>query len=62
MKVGDLVRYICKYSIHTDCIGKFGIVLSNEIGTTGQYKIRINNKTLYVLNDGTTVEVISESR
>ena len=62
MKVGDLVRYTCTYSIHQDCLGKIGIVLSNKSDRTGQYKIRVNDKTLYVLNDGTMAEVISESR
>ena len=62
MKKGDLVRYTCTYSIHKDCVGKIGIILSNESGRTGQYKIRVNDKTLYVLNDGTMAEVINESR
>lgn len=60
MKVGDLIRYTCTYSIHKDCIGKIGIVLSTEFN--GQYKIRVNGKTLWVLNDGSMVKVINESR
>jgi len=30
MKVGDLVRYTCTYSIHKDCVGKIGIILKTR--------------------------------
>ena len=46
-----------RYSIHQDCLAD-RIVFSDKSDRTGQYKIRVNDKTLYVLNDGTMVEVI----
>ena len=59
MKVGDLFRFQVCLSIHNDIDKSVGIVLSPP-NRQGQYKVKVQHKTLWILRNN--MVVISEGR